>query len=215
MTKVKKKKGAQSIVREYTEAILVAVVLALFLRTFVVQAFKIPSESMMETLLVGDYLLVNKFIYGIKVPFTDKFIVNFKDPKPGEVIVFRYPLDPSRDYIKRCVAVEGDTVTVRDNQLFINGRSIYEYYKLVKSPNNIHSNFGPKEVPEGHIFMMGDNRNNSADSRSWGFLDKKFLRGRALIRYFSWDKERHLPRISRIGSPIIHATDAFSTEHSK
>ncbi len=178
-------KSAKNIALEYAEAIIVAVVLALFIRTFVVQAFKIPSESMLNTLLVGDYLLVNKFIYGTKIPFTDKYLWHLKEPRRGEVIVFEYPLDKSRDFIKRCVAVAGDTLEVRNNEVFVNGKPTYEDYKTIMGPPPPFATFGPTIVPAGHLFMMGDNRNNSSDSRYWGFLDKNLVRGRAMVIYFS------------------------------
>lgn len=201
--KLKSENGTKKhIVREYTEAIFTAVVLALLLRTFVIQAFKIPSESMMDTLLVGDYLLVNKFIYGTKIPFTDKYLWKWHEPERGDVIVFKYPRDKSRDFIKRCIAVAGDTVMVRNNVVYINGQEIYEDYKTIRGPSSPLANWGPKVVPEGFVLPMGDNRNNSSDGREWGFLDKNLIRGKALILYFSWDSHEHLPRFNRIGSPI-------------
>lgn len=192
----------KQIAYEYGEALITAIILALILRTFVIQAFKIPSESMMDTLLVGDYLLVNKFVYGTKIPFTDKYLWQFDGPEHGDVVVFRYPLDPDRDFIKRCVAVEGDTIEVKNNGVYINGRPSFENFKTLRGFDSQFSNWGPQVVPPGCIFVMGDNRNNSSDSRVWGFLEKKFLLGKAMILYFSWDSERHLPRISRIGTMI-------------
>jgi len=296
----------KNIVREYTEAILVALVAAMILRILVVQAFRIPTGSMKDTLLVGDFLLVNKFIYGVRTP--DRIpLVNinipyfhlpaFKDPKPGEIIVFKYPLDPKLDYIKRCLAVAGQTVEVREGHVFVDGKpeGKSEFVKRVYDPNEgvyvlhykikkdngktytvryyentnyisntfdpitasngrivemrqgellidgkaegtamllekiyqesrgayliryritdknglrfeinrfenaqrIPENYGPMKVPEGNLFAMGDNRNNSADSRVWGFLPRENIVGQALIIYWSWDKNAPLYKVAK------------------
>jgi len=213
-------------VREYIEAILVALVAAIILRILVIQAFRIPTGSMKDTLLIGDFLLVNKFIYGVRTP--DRIpllnleiphfrLPGFKDPKPGDIIVFKYPRDPKLDYIKRCMAVEGQTIEVRDGQVFVDGKHegkrefikrAYDagegqyilYYKITKENGKTYTirhyekinhdldDWGPYRVPEGCLFAMGDNRDNSQDSRSWGALPKDNLVGQALIIYFSWDQ---------------------------
>lgn len=296
----------KNIIREYTEAILVALVAAMILRILLVQAFRIPTGSMKDTLLVGDFLLVNKFIYGVRTP--DRIpLVNinipyirlpaFKEPKPGEIIVFKYPLDPKLDYIKRCIAIEGQTVEVREGHVFVDGKPegksefikrVYDpnegvyvlHYKITKEngktytvryyentnyvsntfgpitgstgrtvemregellingrpggtalllektyqedkdayllryritdksgrtfeisrfekPQRVPENYGPLKVPDGHLFAMGDNRNNSADSRSWGFLPRENIVGQALIIYWSWDKHTPLYKIGK------------------
>ena len=203
----KKRKRRKSWYRELIEVIIISGTLALFLRTFVVQAFRIPSGSMEDTLLVGDFLLVNKFLYGAKIPFTDYRLPDIREPARGDVIVFRSPRDnpghKNVDYIKRCVAVEGDTLRLINNVLYINGEKVDDSFKVLKGMPRASPNFGPYVVPEGHIFMMGDNRNNSDDSRVWGPLDVDKIKGKAIVLYWSWDSSRHLPRVGRIGR-IIH-----------
>ncbi|MCZ6767143.1 MAG: signal peptidase I [bacterium] len=190
-----KKKG---IVREYVDIIVMAVLLAFFVRTFFVQAFKIPSESMEDTLLVGDFLFANKFVYGAKIPFLDVRLPAVRSPRPGDIIIFKFPGDKKTDYIKRCVAVEGQTVELRGRNLYIDGILQDEEY----TKYHHGSRYGPKVVPKGHIFMMGDNRDNSADSRVWGPLDVDLVLGRAMFIYFSWNPSRHTVRVARIGDII-------------
>ena len=203
MSRLGKKK---SIFREYFEAICVAVVLALFIRTFVVQAFKIPSGSMLPTLLIGDHLLVNKFIYGIRVPFTGKILVPIKTPDHGDVVVFRFPKDRSIDYIKRVVGTPGDTVEIKAKKVFINGKPIDDKHAYVSSTAVLNAkasprdNFGPIQVPEDRIFVMGDNRDNSYDSRFWGFVDQRDVLGKAFILYWSWDIKKPLFSFERFSS---------------
>jgi signal peptidase I len=198
---------------EYTKAIITAVILALIIRTFCVQAFKIPSGSMIPTMLVGDHLLVNKIIYGtpVDIPFTDINVFHmpgFRQPVRGEVIVFKYPEDPTRDFIKRVVAVEGDTVQLIDKKLYVNGRQVQEPY-VQYTDNSMRlgrleprDHFGPFLVPKNKLFMMGDNRDNSYDSRWWGYVDIKQVRGKAMIIYWSWDSDKSFPRFNRIGNLI-------------
>ncbi len=190
--------------REYVEALLIALVLALVVRTFVVQAFKIPSESMLETLQVGDHLLVNKFMYGVKWPFTNSYAIEGADPERGDVVVFEYPKDPSIDYIKRIVGLPGDVVEVRNKQLFINGEALEESYIRHSQPHSIEpvrDNFGPVTVPAGAYFVMGDNRDNSLDSRFWGFVEKSAIRGKAWRIYWSANGLDTI-RWQRMGSAI-------------
>jgi signal peptidase I len=192
-------------IREYAEAIVLALILALFIRTFVVQAFKIPSPSMVPTLLVGDHILVNKFLFGFKTPFSDDKIIALRDPERGDVIVFRYPRDRKLDFIKRCVGVGGETVEVRDKQVFINGEAVEFEQAVFLDEGSLltgRDTFGPVTVPEGKVFVMGDNRDNSNDSRFWGFVDLADVRGKAVVIYWSWDKSRTWPRFNRIGDGI-------------
>jgi len=197
-SKKKNQKHRKPIVREYAEIILMAVFLAFFVRTFFIQAFKIPSESMENTLLVGDFLFANKFVYGPKIPLINKRLPAVRDPRPGDIIIFKYPGDERTDYIKRCVANEGQIVELRGENLYVDGELQDERYAKY-----FHgSNFGPMRVPDGHIFMMGDNRDNSADSRVWGPLDKDLVLGKAMFIYFSWDKKGNGVRFSRIGDII-------------
>jgi signal peptidase I len=193
----------KSIWREYVEAIVIAVLLALFIRTFVVQAFKIPSGSMLPTLEIGDHLLVNKFIYGIKNPFTGSVIIPIGKPHPGDVVVFRFPKDRSVDYIKRVVGVGGDVVQVRDKKVFVNNQLVEEPHAqytsnfIMSASEGPRDNFGPVKVPEGNIFVMGDNRDNSYDSRFWGFVDQRDILGRASFIYWSWDLDAPFFSFSR------------------
>lgn len=192
------RKRKKSIVREYTEIIVMAIVLAFFVRTFFIQAFKIPSESMEETLLVGDFLFANKFVYGPRIPLLSKHLPAVRDPRPGDIIIFKFPGDRKTDYIKRCVAVEGQTVELRGTKLYVDGVLQKEEY----AKYHHGSNYGPYTVPKGHIFMMGDNRDNSADSRVWGPLPKDLILGKAMFIYFSWNGLAHSVRLSRIGDII-------------
>jgi signal peptidase I len=196
----------KSLIREYAEAIVVAVVLALVIRAFVVQAFTIPSGSMMDTLLVGDYILVNKFLYGAEVPLTDLRLPALREPRRGDIIVFKYPNDETRDFIKRIVAVGGETVQVKDNRVLVNGEGIDEGYVRPGSVPAVPSDhcryeYGcqPTVVPAGAYFVMGDNRDNSQDSRYWGFVKREKIRGKAFIIYWSWNSDRHWLRWRRLG----------------
>jgi signal peptidase I len=199
-----KDKKRKSVLREYTEAIIIAVVLTLFVRAFVVQAFRIPTGSMMDTLLVGDFLFVNKFVYGAKIPFTDSRLPSLRGPQRGDIIVFKYPGDLKRDFIKRCVAVGGQTVAIRSKVVYIDGVPLDEPYIIHTDarvfPKEIspRDNMDPVYVPEGYVFMMGDNRDNSHDSRFWGPLDEELVKGKALILYWSWNNEKHVPRFDRL-----------------
>jgi signal peptidase I len=192
----------KSVFREYAEIIVLAVALALFVRTFFVQAFRIPSESMEDTLLVGDFLFANKLLYGPKLPLLDVRLPAIRQPKPGDIIIFKYPGDEKIDYIKRCVAVEGQTVELVDNKLFVDSVLQDEEFTKYVFGSRPDRRFGPFTVPEGHIFMMGDNRDNSADSRAWGPLDKRLISGKAMFIYFSWNPKSHSIRFSRIGDVI-------------
>ncbi|HEX5132142.1 MAG TPA: signal peptidase I [Candidatus Krumholzibacteria bacterium] len=195
-------KRKKSVIREYTEIIVLAVTLALFVRTFFVQAFRIPSESMEDTLLVGDFLFANKMVYGPKLPLVDVRLPAIRQPKPGDIIIFKYPGDPKIDYIKRCVALEGQTVELVDNHLYVDGVLQEEDFTKYVFGSRPDRHYGPFKVPAGHIFMMGDNRDNSADSRVWGPLDKKLICGKAMFIYFSWNPRSHSIRFSRIGDII-------------
>jgi signal peptidase I len=187
-SKVKKK----SVFREYAEAAAIAIILALFIRTFVVQAFKIPSGSMEPTLLIGDHILVNKFMYGIKIPFIRKTVIPISDPQHNDVIVFIYPLDRSKDFIKRVIGLPGDRIEIMDQRIYVNGKLYDDKHGFYSDRGNVSSNskgknyFGPVTVPENHFFVMGDNRNYSYDSRFWGFVPLESVKGKAFIIYWSW-----------------------------
>jgi signal peptidase I len=199
---------SRSILREYVEAAVWALALTMFLRAFVIQAFRIPSESMRDTLLVGDFLFVNKFEFGPKIPFTHIRLPGLRSPRHGDVIVFQYPQDPSKDFIKRCIASGGQTLQVKDKQVILDGRAIREPYVIHTDPNTRPAGyddrdfFGPVTVKPNELFMMGDNRDNSNDSRYWGTLDMDLVKGHAMFLYWSWDGERNWPRWNRIFQPI-------------
>jgi signal peptidase I len=201
-----KKKG---MVREYIEAFAVAIVLALLIRTFVVQAFKIPSGSMEDTLLVGDHILVNKFMYGERIPYTDLRFFDFKHPQRGDVIVFIYPEDESKDFIKRVVAVEGDTIEVKEKKVYVNDTLQNETFAVHKDNAVIPAHvtkrdyFGPQQVPKDMLFVMGDNRDRSADRRFWGFVPQSKVKGKAFLIYWSWGGFMRDIKWSRIGK-LIH-----------
>lgn len=186
--------------REYFESIVIAVILALFIRTFVVQAFKIPTGSMENNLLVGDHLLVNKFIFGPSETALERVLLPIDEIKRGDVIVFKYPEEPDRDFIKRVIGLPGETLEVRHKQVYINGAPIEEPYVHFLTPPssedqefappNLRERYGPVTIPEGHYFVMGDNRDNSQDSRWWGFLPRGFIKGKAVMVYWSYEAER-------------------------
>lgn len=222
-------KVSKGFIRENVEALVIALILALIIRTFVVQAFKIPTGSMLETLQIGDHILVNKFIYGVKVPFARKTIIPIKDPERGDIVVFIYPID-GRDFIKRVIAVAGDTLEIRDKKIYVNGKwtgeKAYERFesnsvipampgvknfeqnwldqlsknKEVENRGYYRDNFGPITVPEQKLFVMGDNRDNSHDSRFWGFVPLEDVKGKAFIIYWSWNKEEFGVRWDRLGT---------------
>jgi signal peptidase I len=184
----------KKIIKEYLEPIAIAILIALFIRTFVVQAFKIPSSSMEPTLQVGDHLLVNKFIYGIKFPFIETKYFQFKKPQRGDIIVFVYPKDRSKDFIKRVIGTEGEKVQIVHNKIYINNQLIDDpwgrYDERAPSTKYLQpmERFGPVTVPVNSVFVLGDNRDNSQDSRFWGFVNVNEVKGKALIIYFSWDR---------------------------
>jgi signal peptidase I len=200
----------KSQLREYAEALGVALLLALAIRTFVVQAFKIPSGSMLPTLEIGDHILVNKFLYGprLEIPLTQISLgqlPGIRKPKAGDVVVFIWPKDRSKDFIKRVVATEGQTIEVRDRQVFIDGKPWDDPHATwVASPragaaSQQGDNYGPFTVPKDHVFVMGDNRDQSYDSRFWGPVPIADIKGQALVIYWSWDGPDRWVRWDRLG----------------
>jgi len=196
----------KSAVREYAEAFAVALVLAIFIRTFFVQAYKIPSGSMEPTLLVGDHILVNKLLYGLRVPDSafglkfpgipwGQYLFRIESVHRGDVVVFVFPPDPTKDFIKRVIGVAGDTIAVKNGAVFLNGTQMFDPHAHLevsaqdRSPVSQRDNFGPVTVPPGKLFMMGDNRDRSYDSRFWGFVDTDEVEGRAILIYWSWDSD--------------------------
>jgi signal peptidase I len=198
----------KSTFREYAEAIGMALLLALFIRTFIVQAFKIPSGSMIPTLQIGDHILVNKLAYGIRVPLWGHYLLDFGKVHRGDVIVFIFPEDRSKDFIKRVVGVAGDTVEIRGKKIYINGQQVEDPHAHFEGddPQNIlpasRDDYGPTKVPENHLFVMGDNRDRSYDSRFWGFVNLDDVRGKAFLIYWSWDGADRWVRWERLASLI-------------
>ena len=219
---------------EWAKSISVAIVLFLIIRTFAVEAFKIPTGSMEDTLLVGDFLLVNKAVYGAQVPFTDVHLPAFDDPERGDIVVFEYPLDRSKNYVKRVVGLPGDVLAMRDGELYVNGeRQVETYVQHIQPGGDYHDpqfawqraylapgvdpagyhptrdDWGPIVVPEDRYFVMGDNRDNSQDSRYWGFVARSLIKGSPLFIYYSFDRNKLRPlpwltevRWSRVGNVV-------------
>jgi signal peptidase I len=190
MKKRKKKSGF----RETFEAILIAFLIAMVIRTFAIQAFKIPTGSMIPTLLIGDHLLVNKIVLGtpIDIPFTNIHLFDIpglRNPRKGDIIVFKYPKNPGRDFIKRVIAVEGDVIESKNKVIFVNGHKLIESYTHYVDDSFVYTrdSFAPLTIPPGKVFVMGDNRDQSSDSRYWGFVDASQIKGKAMIIYFSWN----------------------------
>ncbi|MFP5240540.1 MAG: signal peptidase I [Acidobacteriota bacterium] len=199
---------SKNLLREYCAALGWALVLALVIRTAVVQTFEIPSGSMLETLQIGDYLAANKFIYGVRIPFTGYRLPGLRAPQPGDVIIFEFPQDTSQDYIKRVVGQPGDVVEVRDKRVYVNG-ALREFPGENHRDKNVmptymgpRDNFGPVKVPADSYFVMGDNRDESYDSRFWGFVPMANVKGKAMIKYFSKEPGTGSIRWGNIGQVI-------------
>jgi signal peptidase I len=189
----------KSTVREYFEAIVTAVILALFVRTWVVQAFKIPTGSMENNLLIGDHLLVNKFIFGPEPTPFERVVLPVREIRRGDIVVFKYPDEPQRDFIKRVIGLPGETVELQNKKVLVNGRPLDESYVHFLEPSHaasevtsfdVRERYGPVQVPPGQYFVMGDNRDNSQDSRYWGFLPRHYVKGKALLIYWSYESGR-------------------------
>jgi signal peptidase I len=209
--------------REYFESIVIAVILALFIRTFVVQAFKIPTGSMENNLLIGDHLLVNKFVLGPTASGLERLLLPMGAIRRGDVLVFKYPEEPDRDFIKRIIGLPGDTLELKQKKVYINGQPIDEpYVHFLEPPGggadlhevtsiDVRERYGPVTVPENQYFAMGDNRDNSQDSRYWGFLPRDYVKGRALFIYWSYEAEREDyedadagTTLRKLGSVFVH-----------
>jgi signal peptidase I len=212
-TKEQTKEKTKSKAKEYIESIIIAILIAVFIRTFIICAYKIPSRSMVQTLLVGDHILVNKFIYGVKMPLLRNTIIPVTNPQRGDIVVFIYPNDRSKDFIKRVIGVGGDTIEIKNKKIFISGKEYSDSYGIY-SDNVIYpatmqprDNFGPITVPKDSIFVMGDNRDESLDSRFWGFVNLKDVEGKAFIIYWSRNHEaknyREWIRWQRLGN-LLH-----------
>jgi len=205
----------KSTAREYFESIVIAVILALFIRTFVVQAFKIPTGSMENNLLIGDHLLVNKFVFGPTATGLERTLLPIEAINRQEVVVFKYPEDPERDFIKRVIGLPGETIELRNKKVFVNGKPLEEpYVHFLEPPDesdpgdpdytsfDVRRRYGPVTVPPDHYFVMGDNRDNSQDSRYWGFLPRSYIKGRALMVYWSYEADREDYQRTGVGDQV-------------
>jgi signal peptidase I len=212
----------KSTLREYFESIVIAVILAFFVRTFVVQAFKIPTGSMENNLLIGDHLLVNKFVYASAPSWIERTVLPIGTIHRGDVLVFKYPEEPERDFIKRVIGLPGETLEVREKKVYVNGKPLDEPYAHYLSPASegsafnevtsfdVRERYGPVTIPAGHYFMMGDNRDNSQDSRYWGFLPRANIKGRALLIYWSYEAERDEYQGEGLGSTVKRLASVFT-----
>jgi signal peptidase I len=211
----------KSVVREYFESIVIAVILALFVRTWAVQAFKIPTGSMENNLLIGDHLLVNKFVFGPTGSPLERTLLPVRDIRRGDIVVFKYPDEPDRDFIKRVIGLPGETIELKNKKVHVNGQPLEEpYVHFLTPPSNeyqevtsydLRERFGPVTVPADQYFVMGDNRDNSQDSRYWGFLPRHYVKGRALLIYWSYESGREDyvdeglgATLKRLGSVVTH-----------
>ena len=211
----------KSAVREYFESIVIAVILALFVRTWVVQAFKIPTGSMENNLLIGDHLLVNKFVFGPTPLAIGRKVLPVRPIRRGDIVVFKYPDEPDRDFIKRVIGLPGETIELRNKKVHVNGQPLEEPYVHFLTPpsteyqevtsSDLRERFGPVTVPPDQYFVMGDNRDNSQDSRYWGFLPRHYVKGKALLIYWSYESGREdyldeglVATLKRLGSVVTH-----------
>jgi signal peptidase I len=212
----------KSTIREYFEAMVTAVILALFIRTFVVQAFKIPTGSMENNLLIGDHLLVNKFVVGPTASRLERALLPVGTIKRRDILVFKYPVEPDRDFIKRVIGLPGETLEVREKKVYINGQPLDEpyvhYLDASSSPpelrevtsSDVRERYGPVTVPPDQYFMMGDNRDNSADSRYWGFLRRDYVKGKALFIYWSYEAGREDYQEEGAGAAVKDLASVFA-----
>jgi signal peptidase I len=221
-TQAEEKAPRKSLAREYLESIVVAVILALFIRTWVFQAFKIPTGSMETNLLIGDHLLVNKLVYSPSALPVEDVLLRKRPIERGHVIVFKFPEDPTRDFIKRVIGLPGETVEIRDKTVYIDGKPLVEPYTRFLEPplrrddpeyglrvEGLRDVWGPQTVPPGQLFVMGDNRDNSRDSRFWGFLPRDQVKGRALIVYWSYEASREEYHRTGIAEWVKDTLSAF------
>jgi len=221
MAQKKKKKKVQNIIWEYTKSFGIAFLLAFAIKTSIVEAYKIPSKSMEDTLLVGDFLLANKFLYGAQLPLIGIRLPAIRDPEPGDVVIFKFPKDSSTNYIKRCIAVGGQVVEIKNKVVYIDGKRLddpglvkfEDPGRITPAPQSPRDNFGPVKVPPGHFFMMGDNRDSSYDSRFWGFVPRRLILGKAMIIHWSWGTDPKAPRWEWSNPVSILKAGLYNTFH--
>lgn len=212
----------KSTIREYFESIVIAVILAFFVRTFIFQAFKIPTGSMENNLLIGDHLLVNKFLLAPAPSPIERALLPIGTIRRGDIVVFKYPEDPSRDFIKRVIGLPGETLELRDKKVYVNGQPLDEPYVHFLQPprgdsglqevtsHDVRDRYGPVTVPPEQYFAMGDNRDNSQDSRYWGFLPRGYVKGRALVIYWSYEAEREESGDESAASTVRRLASVFA-----
>jgi signal peptidase I len=201
----------KSVLRDWTEALIVAFIFAMIIRAFVLQAYRIPSSSMEDTLLKGDHILATKYNYGTTIPMTTRKIWGADlVPKRGDIVIFTFPGNHAMDFVKRVIGTPGDTIEVREKNVYVNGKLFKMSFEkhtdpfiLTQGQGMVRDNFGPIKVDPGTCFVMGDNRDQSYDSRFWGFVPIQNIKGKAFIIYFSWDSAKHWLRFNRIGH-LIH-----------
>jgi signal peptidase I len=201
----------KSVIREYFESIVIAVILALFVRTWAVQAFKIPTGSMENNLLIGDHLLVNKFVFGPALGSAERAVLPMREIRRSDIVVFKYPDEPERDFIKRVIGLPGDTIELRNKKVYVNGQPLEEPYVHFLEPAHhaqevtsfdVRERYGPVQVPADQYFVMGDNRDNSQDSRYWGFLPRAYIKGKALMIYWSYDSGAPAAEEAGLGASV-------------
>ncbi len=204
---------------DYARSLLIALILAFLIKTSIVEAYKIPSSSMEDTLLVGDFILANKFVYGARLPFVDWRLPALKSPQPGDVVIFKFPKSPDMNYIKRCVATGGQRVEIVNKELYVDGESV-DLPQTAKytDPNCMPSSHGPRDnmtftVPQGHIFCLGDNRDESSDSRYWGPVPLELVQGEAWMIHWSWSAQAEDPAIDPADMASIPRSVAYTTAH--
>jgi signal peptidase I len=213
----------KSTVREYFESIVIAVILALFVRTWVVQAFKIPTGSMENNLLIGDHLLVNKFVFAPETTPVEQLLLPTRAIRRGDIVVFKYPNDPERDFIKRVIGLPGESVELRNKKVYVDGQALDEPYVHFLEPASsgevtsfdVRERFGPVQVPATEYFVMGDNRDNSQDSRYWGFLPRSYIKGKALMIYWSYESETADYERTGVGDNVKGLFSVFTHFFSK
>lgn len=206
----KVKKGSFDEILSYVKSLAIAFLMVLPLKHFVIEGYRVPTGSMENTILIGDFLLANKFIYGARIPFSDMRLPAIRDPRPGDVVIFKFPLDPSLNYVKRCVAGPGQTVQLKNKVVYVDGKRFeddaFTKYSDMSEPEKgsqawNRDNFGPYRVPADQFFMMGDNRDHSYDSRFWGCVPRENILGKALFLYLSWGEDSNAPAIS-LSNPL-------------
>jgi signal peptidase I len=215
-------RNAATVVWEYVKLFGSALLIALVIKTSLVEAYNIPSASMEDTLMTGDFILGNKFIYGAKIPLLPIRLPAISEPEPGDIVIFKFPLNPEQNYIKRCIAGPGQVVEVRDKRVFVDGEMVQDPEFSKHTDRRVRArgtydgsrdNFGPLKVPEGHYFMMGDNRDNSSDSRFWGCVPRENILGSAMVVHFSWAEDEDAPDISLNNPLSLFRSIAYNIGH--